>query len=358
MKNSLLICLTLGCIASTAFTEANCELPSKYKDPFKTFVINEKLSCGTNIFLNAVPSIAAEAGKQLTEEEKRKDPNREGRLAYELFGDTFAKHKPSMNVKDFTIRGKDNKHDIPVRQYQGKNHDKVILFTHGGGWTRGNLNTHDTLSRKLCEATGATVLAVDYRLAPEHPYPAGIDDVNDAYDWLILHPELGTKIYLSGDSGGGNISTALIVRLIQKNKRKPDGAILFYPALDLRIPEKTTDPYANGYLLTRDSINHYVHNYIGDKTKNANEPTVSPFLAKDRILKKFPPTIIINAECDPLAAEGKAFAERLKSLNAPIVHKVIPKTIHIFAQYFDIFPEANEAIDFVKTNFDNFGVAK
>jgi len=342
-KSGFSFILTFGLLALTAFAEAPCELPAQYKGPFKTFVINEKLSCATNIFLNAIPFIAAEAGKKLTEEEKKNNPQTEGRIAYELFGDAFAKNKPNVPVTDFTLKGKDGKHDIPVRLYKGKDTGKAILFTHGGGWTRGNLKTHDTLCRKLCEATGATVLAVDYRLAPENPHPAGLDDAQDAYEWLIAHPENGSKIYVSGDSGGGNIATSLMVRLIKENKR---------------IPEKTTDPYANGYLLTRESINGYVHNYIGNNPQKAIDSTVSPLLATDDELKQFPPLILVNAECDPLAAEGKAFEERLKSLNVSVVHKIVPKTIHIFAQYFDLFPEATDAIDFIKTSFENLGVSK
>lgn len=346
--------ITFALFSYISLAGGDCELPSRYKVPHKTFVINKNLSCATNIFLYVVPSIAMKADEQLTAEEK-KNPQAAGRLAYELMGDAFASVKPDIPVKDFTISGKDSKHDIPVRLYEGKNKDKAILFTHGGGWSRGNLKTHDTLCRKLCEATGATVLAVDYRLAPEHPHPAGLEDAEMAYNWLMANPEHGKKIFISGDSGGGNIASALAIKMIQEGKPIPDGAILIYPALDLRIPERTTDPYANGYLLTRDSINAYVHNYIGNDYEKANDPIVSPLMASNEVLAKFPPSLIINAECDPLAAEGGQFADRLSSLGVPVNRKVISKTIHIFAQYFDLFPEATEAMSFIKAAFENLG---
>lgn len=350
-RASLLIFTAMTTIAVSSMSANDCELLAQYKVPHKTFIINEKLSCPTNIFLNAVPLIAAEAEKQLTPEAKA-DHQAAGRLAYKLFGDAFAKTKPDVSVKDFKIPGKEGKHEIPVRFYEGKDKGKFILFTHGGGWTRGNLETHDTLCRKLCEATGASLLAVDYRLAPENPHPAGLEDAEDAYNYLLNEHGKDAKIYISGDSGGGNIASSLTIKLIRDGKRIPDGAILFYPALDLRIPEKTTDPYATGYLLTRDSTNAYIHNYIGDDYEKANSPLVSPLLASPEELAKFPKAIIVNAECDPLTAEGKAFVEKLTAAGVSVNHKVVPRTIHIFAQYFDLFPEAHEAMNFVKESFE------
>jgi acetyl esterase len=343
--------MALASLPSNATNCNDCNLPSNYKIPGKTFVINQKLSCPTNIFLDAMGIIAAEADKQVSAEEKKNNPQAVGRKAYELFGDHFAKEKPNVPVSNLSIDGSDGKHKIPLRIYEGKDSGKVVLFTHGGGWTRGNLETHDTLCRHLCQTTGATVVAVDYRLSPENPYPAGLDDASDAYKWLLEKYGKDKKVFISGDSGGGNIATALAVKLIKENGRIPDGAILFYPALDLHIPEKTMNPYATGYLLTRDSINAYVNNYTGNDPAKAEDPLVSPIMATDKELEKFPTLILVNAECDPLAEEGMAFAQRLKRLGVSVDHKVIPSTIHIFAQYFDLFPEATQAQEFVKESF-------
>lgn len=331
----------------SAGADASCEMPAHYKRPHQTFVINENLACSANVFLYMAPAIIAQAENRLSSREKR-NPQAVGRLAYVLFGDAFAANKPPVPVKNLTVPSSTGAHKIPVRWYEGQDKGRVILFTHGGGWTRGNLETHDTLCRKLCEATGASVLAVDYRLAPEYPYPAGLMDAVDAYHFLVQQQGRDAKIFVSGDSGGGNIASSLTLKMIQEGQRIPDGVILFYPALDLRIPETSTNPYANGYLLTRDSINAYVHNYVGERYDQANDPLVSPLVAADKDLEKFPKTILVNAECDPLTEEGKVFAERLTDVGVVVHHHIVPKTIHIFAQYFDLFPEAQEALDYVK----------
>ncbi|MGV8949142.1 MAG: alpha/beta hydrolase [Candidatus Paracaedibacter sp.] len=355
IRSTLFFLATLNIFACTDALSAPCEVPSDLKVPGKTFIINEKLSCGSNILLYAIPGIGLEADKQLSPEVKKNDPQAVGRLAYVLLGEEFAKNKPNVPVSDFKVSGKDGHHEIPVRLYEGKNEKKVILFTHGGGWTRGDLETHDTLCRNLCEATGASVLAVNYRLAPEHPHPAGLEDAVDAYNWLIAQHGKEAKVFIAGDSGGGNIATSLVLKMIKEGARIPDGAILMYPALDLRIPEKTTNPYAVGYMLTRDSINAYVNNYTGNNPEKANDPLVSPVMASDEELSKFPPVILINAECDPLTEEGKAFADRLMSLGVAVKHKIIPSVIHVFAQYFDLFPEATEAKDFIKEHLEKIG---
>jgi acetyl esterase len=347
----LLRLLSVCLVALSALTGAilaECEIPADKKIPHKTFVINDKVSCATNQFMYLFPVIAAGAEAKVSADEKAKSSQAVGRVAYELLSDAFAANKPDIPVKDFTIQGNENNHEIPVRLYTGKDDKKIILFIHGGGWSRGNLKTHDTLCRNLCDTTGATVLAVDYRLAPENPYPAGLDDATSAYNWVIENHK-DAKILIAGDSGGGNITTSLTLKLIKEDKRIPDGVILIYPALDLRIPEKTENPYANGYFLTRDSINAYVHNYLGDDYEKAKDPLVSPLLASDDDLKKFPPVAIVNAECDPLAEEGGKFADRLKGLGVDVNRKVVPQTIHVFTQYPDIFvDETKEAYDFIK----------
>ncbi len=320
-----------------------CELPDDLKGGIDTFVINPKISCGANIFINTLPTIGALTMKELKEKEK-KDPNIVSRKAYHKFTEFFAKIKIPLEVDNFKIERKPGK-NINLRRYSGKNTDKVILYVHGGGWSRGDLDTHDAICREICHRTEYSVVATDYRLAPEHPYPAGLEDVEKAYEW-ILNNYNDKKVIFCGDSAGGNLATALTIKRLQENKKGPDGLLLLYPALDLRIPEKTYDPTADGYFLTRTRTNDYIKIYLGKNFKElVNTPLVSPIIATDEILGKLPPTLIIGAEYDPLTASSKEFVEKARNASAPIDLKIIKGTIHIFAQFPELFTEANEALN-------------
>lgn len=341
-------------IAAENSTKNDCVLPEKFVQPLHTFYENKNLGCAANILLHAIPKIGEKALLE-TPSASKTNMNIVGRYAYEVMAQEFGSGGPEVKSIDMKVKSTHDSHLIPVRRYEGENSDKTILFVHGGGWSRGNLKTHDQLCRKLSKETGRTVIAVDYRLAPENPFPAGLEDVEDVYEWVLGQSDLSHHVIIAGDSGGGNISTALILKRIQSKKEGPKGAILIYPALDLRVPQKTENPYTNGYLLTRDSINQYVHNYLGDDYKGiAKNPLVSPLLASNENLKQFPPLIVVSAQCDPLANEGKLFVSRLTNLGINVKYKVIPSTIHIFAQFFDLFPEATDAMNFIKQEFKNF----
>lgn len=330
------------------------KLPKEFQKDLFTFYMNQELSCGANTIIHSLPHIG-ELALHRVDEKDRHNMSIVGRTAYEILAEYFGKEGPAIASKDFTIPSSSGSHSIPLRRYQGTSTNRTILFIHGGGWSRGNLKTHDQLCRKVVDATGYNLVAVDYRLAPENPFPAGLNDAADAYEWVMAQSDLSHDIIVMGDSGGGNISTALILQRIQKNLSLPKGAALIYPALDLRVPETTDDPYAVGHLLTQDSINAYVHNYLGDEhRKKALEPLVSPLLADDADLKKFPPCVIIAAQCDPLTRSITAFTKRLAENPRPIHFKVIPSTIHIFAQFFDVCDEAQDSLDFIKQHLMTF----
>lgn len=339
----------------SANSEKMClsKLPNEFNKDLFTFYMNKELTCGANILIHSLPHIGEMAIQQVPEQD-RHNLGIVGRRAYEILADYFGKGGPAISSHDFSIPSS-GAHSIPLRRYNGTNSHRTILFIHGGGWSRGNLKTHDQLCRKVVEATGYTLIAVDYRLAPENPFPAGLNDAANAYEWVLQQPDLTHDIIVMGDSGGGNISTALILQRIQKNQSLPKGAALIYPALDLRAPTVSNDPYAVGHLLTQDSINVYIHNYLGDdhRTKALN-PLVSPLLADDSDLKKFPPSVIIAAQCDPLTRSITAFADRLGKVNGKNHFKVIPSTVHIFAQFFDICEEAQDSLNFIKKHMMTF----
>ncbi len=322
---------------------AACKMPEQFKGLMDTFIMNPNVSCGSNIFINSLPLVGLQAMKNLPFE-KHADLIAIGRQAYEELGTIFAKTKIAMDVENLKIPGSHGE-DINLRLYKGNQKDKVIMYVHGGGWIQGNLETHDALCREITHRTEYSVIAVDYRLAPENPFPSGLEDVEEAYEWVLSNYK-DTKILVCGDSAGGNLSTALTIKRLQDNKKAPDGLLLLYPALDLRIPEVTNDLAADGYFLTRARINSFIKAYLGKDFKElAENVRVSPLLASDELLKSFPPTLLIAGEYDPLTAISKEFVEKAQNAGATVDFKVVEKTIHIFAQYPELFKEANEALE-------------
>ncbi len=330
-----------------------CELPDQFKGKIDTFIIKPEVSCGANIFINTMPlSLGAKAKLA------KKDQNNLallGRVAYEELSDMFEKSKIDIKIEEIKIKNRDKK-DINLRHYTGTDTKKIIMYVHGGGWSRGSLKTHDQLCREISKRTGYSVFAVDYRLAPENPYPAGLNDVEDAFEWVLENKGKNVKVLVSGDSAGGNLSTALAIKRIEAQQKAPDGLLLLYPALDLQIPEKTEDRNADGYFLTRSSVNNYIKGYLGkDFKEQAKNQKVSPILASSETLKALPPTLIIAAEFDPLTAYSKEFTEKAKAAGAKNINfELAEKTIHIFAQYPDLFKEAEQALDLLARTAKDF----
>ncbi len=175
-----------------------------------------------------------------------------------------------------------------------------------------------------------------------------------ANTWAVQHYQ---KIIFSGDSAGGNLVTALTLRLRQNKDKEPAALLLFYPSFDLRLVTNDQSPYANDYFLTRDWINQLIVGYLQQHTVNAEtDPLISPTIEKN--LTHFPHTVIVSAECDPLCQEAYEFVNKLKAAGNKVDHLVVPKVLHAFAQFFDLYPEAEEALDYmaekVKKNHDSY----
>lgn len=320
-------------------------VPEKYLLPNSTFVINEQLTMGANIFLHA--GIQITLGMLATHPTA---PHIGMRKAYEFFAQEFS--GPHVDVRRVENSSVDVKtHTIPIRIYQNAQYvkDRLIIYAHGGGWARGSLDTHDALCRHLCVNTQTTVIAIDYRLTPEHPFPAGFEDVCSVYQWALTRPDQlnidpHARLIMMGDSAGGNIIAGANLWMMDHHIPLPSQNVLIYPALDLRIPEETRNPYANGFLLTRDSMNKYTMDYVVELDKT-HHVYASPLLASDTQLRQFPPTYILSAQCDPLTEQAALFIEKAKkSGNTQISHHVEPKTLHIFAQFFGVFEEAQNTL--------------
>lgn len=233
----------------------------------------------------------------------------------------------------------------------------ALLFFHGGGWTVGDLDSHDGLCRQLAVATGHLVLSVDYRLSPEHRFPAALDDAWAALDWVVAHAgRLGVDplaIAVAGDSAGGNLAAVLALLARDRGGPRLKAQVLIYPCLDLAADTPSHRLRADGYLLTRSLYLGYVANYLGSATSPADW-RVSPLRAPE--LVGLPPAVMVSAAFDPLLDEGRAFAGRLAAAGVPVFHRVFPGMVHGFALMGGRLAAANEAVAEIARGLASFDI--
>lgn len=223
----------------------------------------------------------------------------------------------------------------------------VILYFHGGGWVFGGLDSHDHVTRLLAKKSGAIVIAVDYRLAPEHRYPAAIDDAWAALLWVHANAaKLGidpNRIAVAGDSAGGNLAAALTLRARDQKGPHILAQALIYPVTDMTTQERDSyRNYANGFFLTRDRMTWFIDQYVPDSLLRHNA-YASPLLAKDH--RALPQAIILTAEFDPLRDEGTAYAAALRRADVPTELHNVPGVLHGFVSLDRWFTEAGTATD-------------
>jgi acetyl esterase len=221
----------------------------------------------------------------------------------------------------------------------------AFVFFHGGGWVVGDLDTHDVVCRQIALEAGAAVIAVDYRLAPEHPFPAASDDAWSATTWIAAHADdLGidpARMAVGGDSAGGGL--AAVVALMGRDSRKLRLAlqVLVYPVVDLRAGSDSYSKFAEGYLLTRAAMKWYVAQYA-QTPQDVNDWHASPLLAP--WVHSVAPALIIAAEMDPLVDEGDTYARRLRGARVPVDYQVVPGMIHGFLPMGGKVDAANRAV--------------
>ena len=224
----------------------------------------------------------------------------------------------------------------------------ILVYYHGGGWVIGDLDTHDTLCREIANASGVAVVSIDYRLGPEHRFPAAYDDAHAATRWVHTHAhELGLdpkRIAVGGDSAGGNL--AAVVALAARDRI--DGSelpivfqLLIYPATDMRRGHPSHRTNGQGYLLTSDSISYYHDHYIDD-TKHDLDWRASPLLHTDH--SRLPPALVITAGYDPLRDEGLDYARALGDAGNQVSYVCFERQIHGFITMGRVLDEANTAV--------------
>jgi acetyl esterase len=251
--------------------------------------------------------------------------------------------------------------EIPLRVYtpHGPAPHPAMVYFHGGGWVVCNLDTHAVVCAAIARRAGAVVVAVDYRLAPEHKFPAAVEDCYAATQWVAENAERfgidPQRITVGGDSAGGNLGAVISLRSRDEGGPRIAAQALVYPVTDLSSFDKPSySEFADGYHLSRAQMEWFRDHYLA-KPEDGLNPLASPLLAGD--LAGLPPALIITAECDPLRDEGEAFARRLKEAGAVVQCTRYPGMIHPFFSLCGAIPQAYEAIDEVAAWVRNAGMA-
>jgi len=230
--------------------------------------------------------------------------------------------------------------DIPARHYRppGAAPAPLLVFYHGGGWTIGDLDTHDTLCRLICRDADVHVLSVDYRLAPEHPAPAAVEDAYAAFQWAYEHAaELGAipaRVAVGGDSAGGNL--AAVVCQLARDASGPTPVLqwLLYPRTDFTAHTRSLSLFARGFLLTKRDIEWFHAQYLKGSGLDPADPRISPLLAES--LSGLPPALIAVAGFDPLRDEGESYAAALRAAGIPVDLRSMGSLTHGFASLFQL----------------------
>jgi acetyl esterase len=225
------------------------------------------------------------------------------------------------------------------------NPSPLVVYYHGGGWVTGSPGSHDGLCRELCAGARVRVVSVSYRLAPEAPFPAAVDDSLAAFREIAGRArELGVdprRIAVMGDSAGGNLS-AVISQKTRNDEIRPALQVLLYPALDGTLAEASHVTYADGWFLTRPMIDWYYDHYAGSIVDRAH-PDLSPLFVERP--EGLPATRVYTAGFDPLVDEGRLYAERLLAAGVPAVHRSFDHLIHGFALMTGAVRAARRAVD-------------
>jgi acetyl esterase len=235
--------------------------------------------------------------------------------------------------------------EIPVRVYRPQSDEPlpVVVYFHGGGWVIGDITTHDTTCQRIAAGVPAVVVSVDYRLAPEHRFPAAVDDCDAATAWVSAHAaELGgdaARLAVAGDSAGGNLAAVIALRARDSGGAPIAFQLLVYPATDLTrsLPSHTEN--GEGYLLDTDAMTWFVGQYLVDA--DARHADASPLFVED--LTGLPPALVVTAEFDPLRDEGEAYAQRLRDAGVDATTSRYDGMIHGFYGLDSIFDSAKRA---------------
>lgn len=253
--------------------------------------------------------------------------------------------EPVASVTDTKLPGPGG--EIPVRIYRPQiaAPSPCIVYFHGGGFVIGSIETHDGLCRMIANAAQVVVISVEYRLAPEHKFPAAVEDAYAAVCEVVRQADqLGVdpnRVAVGGDSAGGNL--AIVAALMARDRGGPPLAmqLLLYPVADANLETRSYREFALGYMLTREAMAWFWNHYLNDP-EEGEQGYASPLRAGD--LSKLPPALVITAEFDPLCDEGEAIARRLEQSGVPVTYKCYPGMIHGFIRRAGLLRQGRAAL--------------
>jgi acetyl esterase len=269
-----------------------------------------------------------------------------GRRYIDAIGASFDALVPEVTARDTSVSGAEGPR--PARVYTPPGTRGVLpglVFFHGGGFVVGSLDSHDRCCRALARKAGVVVVSVDYRLAPEHKFPAAAQDAVAATRCVLANASsLGidaAAVAVGGDSAGGTLA-AVVAQALRGEDRQPAFQLLIYPVTDVRGGTASREWFREGYFLTARSIDWYVANYIPDVTQHT-DPRASPLLARD--LSRLPPALVITAGFDPLRDEGKAYADEMRAAGVAVEYLCSDGSIHGFFNASGLFRESARVVD-------------
>ncbi len=270
------------------------------------------------------------------------DPE-EARAGYAALAELAGPPDVSVPFDDRSVPGPAG--DIPVRVYRpgAEGPLPVVVYFHGGGWVIGDIATHDATCHRLAAGVPAVVVSVEYRLAPEHRFPAAVEDCDVATRWVSSHAvDLGadpSRLAVAGDSAGGNLATVVARRCRDAGGPPIAFQLLVYPGTDMTrsLPSQTEN--GSGYLLDSDTMTWFLGNYLHGA--DPLDPDASPLFVDD--LSGLPPALVVTAEFDPLRDEGEAYAERMRHAGVAVTTSRYDGMIHGFYGLDNLFDSAKRA---------------
>lgn len=280
------------------------------------------------------------------------------RQAY-LDGKAFTQNPPEPvgHIENFNIPGGERGVEVPVRLYRpvaGAAPLPLVLYLHGGGWVIGSLETHDNLCRQLTNRAGCAVLSIDYRLAPEHPFPAAVNDAMAVLDWVLQYGAVAgldtRRLAVAGDSAGANLAAVLALAHRQRELTLAQPMaplrqqVLLYPVTQLQRRTESQARWGEGYLLSQADLAWFHQHYLGQASP-APDWRHSPLHAPSH--EGLAPALIITAGFDPLRDDGNLYAQRLAAAGNAVSYVCFERQVHGFALMTKLLPEAETAVNLV-----------